>query len=475
MLTMWHTPAPELERRLDAEFYLPSFLENVRQIRAAGRAQQLGDIEVEGTYGVLPGSEEYSTGPVPLFRGGDLEGQAICGIPTAAPRVPKRYLESSRGRLRPGEVLLLVKGETIDSPKSVGIVPDGWSIPAVVNGSVYKFRVSAPHDPYFVCAYFGTPSGLAQKTRAIANTGINYNDQDSIRAFWVPLPHPSVQAAIGNKLRKAARLRELAAAGRRGAQAAMDLHAPKCTDGTAMTSWVRPESLGERMDTQPYRSHFLSLSQALTSAGAVEVREVATVSGGDPVSSDEFRQSGVPLVRIRDIQPGGFGPSDDSVTNEYFRSRPAAAARHGRIVVGMDGEFRAQFFIESDLPRLVNQRVAIIDCFAIRAELVVAWLNRPEGQLQLARWAVQTTVAHTSLEHIRSLRVPRMPPSEEEAAAEGLLLARRAVAEATKLVDHARTSVEALIAGTLDEAALLAESDVIEAWLVANPSPDAKA
>ena len=45
------------------------------------------------------------------------------------------------------------------------------------------------------------------------------------------------------------------------------------------------------------------------------------------------------------------------------------------------------------------------------------------------------------------------------------------VRQAGWLVDAAKSTVEALIDGTLDEAALLAESDAIERWLAENPSP----
>ena len=466
--TSW-VDAPELGHRLDPYRYDPVFIGAHRRLTTQVATASLESLTTAPiNYGILQPREFRDIG-IPMVRAVDLGNPTVdwAEVRKVPPEVETPY---RRSRLAAGDVLLSIAGTL----GAVGIVPTGPSV-ANVNQSVARIRPSPALDGGFLAAFLMTRLGQTILEREAVGSVQRHLNIEDVRTLRIPTPANGIDRAIGNKLRKAERLRALAAAGRHRAQIAMNAHAPRFVNATAMTSWVRPETMDERMDTQPYRSHFLSLAQALRSAGAVEVREVATVSGGDPVSSEEFRQSGVPLVRIRDIQPGGFGPSDDSVTNEYFQSRPAAAARHGRIVVGMDGEFRAQFFIESDLPRLVNQRVAIIDCFGIRPELLVAWLNRPEGQLQLARWAVQTTVAHTSLEHIRSLRVPRMPPSEEEAAAEGLLLARRAVAEAATLVEHARASVEALINGTLDEPALLAESDAIEAWLVANPSPDAKA
>jgi type I restriction enzyme S subunit len=238
-----------------------------------------------------------------------------------------------------------------------------------------------------------------------------------------------------------------------------------------MTSGISAGELHDRLDAQPYRSHLLSLHKALLKANSARLGKIADVSGGDPVPSDEFRQQGVPLVRIRDIEPDGFSPPDVCVSESYAHSRTGCEARNLRVVLGMDGEFRAQFFLHPDLPRFINQRVAIVDCTRIRSELLTAWLNRPEGKLQLARWAVQTTVAHTSLSHIRNLLIPRLSADDENWIADCLLHAREAKLEAQQLVTQARTAVESLIDGTLDEPALLAEGEAIEHWLAAHPSP----
>jgi len=135
----WSTAPALLENRLDVEFYLPKYLETVRRIRATGVSKVLGDVEEAGSYGVLPKSEEYGHGSTPLLRGRDLNGQAVVAIPNDAPRVPASYLARKRARLHANEILLLIKGATIDVPQSVGIVPSGWTTPAIVNGSVYKF------------------------------------------------------------------------------------------------------------------------------------------------------------------------------------------------------------------------------------------------------------------------------------------------------------------------------------------------
>lgn len=208
--TPWRTDPAEIGPRLDAEFYLPEYRELVRRLRATGATRRLAEIERDGSYGILPDSDDYGAGDLPLVRGGDLDGFPLHGVPKTAPRVPAKYLASKRGRLRPSDVLLLIKGANIGEPESVGAVPSDWPHDAVVNGSVYKFAVLPPHDPFYVCAFMSTEWGLKQKIRAVANTGISYNDQEAIRDFVLFLPDPGLQREIGDRVSRAGALRRSA-------------------------------------------------------------------------------------------------------------------------------------------------------------------------------------------------------------------------------------------------------------------------
>ena len=155
----WQLSVSDLEQRLDAEFYLPEHLALVRKIRDTGTAISLGEIEIDGAYGILPGSDEYGQGTLPLVRGQDLNGAPMTRIPESAPLAPDSYYNRNRGTLRANEVLLLIKGATIDAPESVGIVSENWCHKAIANGSIYKFKVKEPHDPYYLSVFFGSKYG----------------------------------------------------------------------------------------------------------------------------------------------------------------------------------------------------------------------------------------------------------------------------------------------------------------------------
>lgn len=199
----WHLSQSDLGHRLDSEYYLPHHMTLVAHLGAKVKVVRLGDIEVNGTYGVLPPSDDYGSGDVRLIRGMDLCGTVLSSVPEDAPYVPSRFLKCQKARVRPNEVMLLIKGATIAEPQSVGVVDESWTTQAIVNGSIYKFAVREPYDPYYVSAFMGSPFGLRQKLRAIANTGIFYNDMEAIRDFRVAIPDVDTQKQIGAYFRTA--------------------------------------------------------------------------------------------------------------------------------------------------------------------------------------------------------------------------------------------------------------------------------
>ncbi len=483
MATMWSTAPVLLENRLDAEFYLPSYLETVRLIRETGAAKLLGDIEVSGSYGVLPKSEEYGQGPTPLLRGGDLDGQSLGGIPEDAPRVPTSYLQSSRARLRPNEVLLLVKGATIDAAQSVGVVPSGWSEPAIVNGSVYKFGVRPPHDPYYVCAFFGTRYGRDQKTRAIANTGINYNDQGAIRSFWLVLPDPGIQRAIGNRIRKAERLRDLAKESWDQIESTLAtvMGTPDLSARHASFFWVPALRVSPyRLNLSEYHPSAWKAEEHLRDAlGAVELRSVLVrsddLSGGATPKGAYYPSDGVSFLRSQNVQPNRLALDDlvyiDSATDITLRR---SRIRDGDVLLTITGFYRGIACVarSKHLPANINQH-------SVRFQLregwdpffVAAFLNSPWGQAQIDRRAIGATRPALDYPSVLSLLVPMVKLDVQQCISDSVVQFNDRLDDAKELVDAARAAVENLIDGTLDEAVLVAEGNAIEQWLAENPSP----
>lgn len=444
----------QLEPRLDADFYKKEFIENNLKLKKAGSLFLSELISTKGSgYGVLPGSSEYvDVGGVPLIRGGDLSSGQIIVPEVQAPI----YYKGGRATAYVGDILILIKGACIDGAEGVARVSEE-QVGYLFNGSCYRL---AFHDRevngYFFLAFSQTEHFLKQKKRQVANTGISYNDESSIRHYLVPQADLLAKKYIGDKVRQAGWLRNCAKQ--------LKAQVNKEIDGLSLPHDKKPEMISsvgsrilvDRLDPRPYRTHCLELISAIKKISNSLLADSIAMSSGCPVSSGDFIEDyDVPLVRIRNIGFDEFIGLDIGVSNTVYQGNIKYSAKSGCIVLGMDGNFRAQFFLDEELPMLINQRVAIFEPKDIRAELLTHWLNRPEGQIQLYQWAVKTTVDHTSLLDLRKMYIPRFNSKKEEELANMLKSARLAIYYSRKLTMSAKLITEALIDGKLTEQQLI--------------------
>lgn len=449
-----------LTPRLDADFYKIEFIENEAHLKEFGvkRLAKLIDIKASG-YGVLPSSNEYCDDGVPLIRGGDLSYGEVVSPSVFAPLSYK----DGKGTAIAGDVLILIKGACIDGPEGVARVKQD-NHGHLFNGSCFRlaFTDREVDGPFFI-AYSQSKFFLRQKKRQVANTGISYNDEDSIHGYLIPDLENGVKKYIGDKVRQAEQLRAWAKRLRASVDDKLNNLNLPINEPPQLLNRVSVQTMEDRLDPRPYRSHYLHLVNEIEKLPHDSISSVVGLASGCPVSSKDFLENaGIPLVRIRNIGFDDFIGLDTGVSKDVYQDASKYQAKEKMVVVGMDGIFRSQFFVADELPMLVNQRVAMLVPRKIRGELLTHWLNRPEGQMQLNQWAVKTTVEHTSLSDIGRVLIPRLDENLENKLADDLLNARLAYRYAKFLTQTAKTLVEALIEGQLTEQQLIQAQQALD-------------
>jgi type I restriction enzyme S subunit len=467
MFTIW-TEQQDLDTRLDAGRYAPEFLASLKHIKSLPTHVGLGSLRnssVPISYGILQPREFLNDTGAFMVRAVDLGNPFIDKAKVV--RVPTDVeIPYKRSRLEPGDLLISIAGTL----GTIGLAPR-FSAIANVNQSVARFRCGDRADSYYLAVYFLSALGQNLLAREAVGSVQQHLNLEDLPGVLVSCPELNIQQAIGNKVRKAERLRELAEAALTEVNERMSTVVPPYPSTPEPVAWTGTSFLTDRLDPQPYRSHTLALLKAIRQIRHTVLGKVCSVTGGCAVPSEEFTGDGIRMVRIRDIGVVNFEKPDVFVSESFCKDNKRYMAKEAMIVVGMDGSFRVQFFLPSDLPAMINQRVAVLNAHSMRPELVTAWLNRPEGQIQMLRRSVKTTVEHISLEDVRSVMLPRLDEDEENRLADKICMARHHQSESVHLIDAAKADVEALISNTLDLDALHAESAAIESWLTANPSP----
>jgi type I restriction enzyme S subunit len=459
-------PAKDLGSRIDAGYYRPDYVANAKRLLDSSLEHaELNSLVSGGRRTLYFGTstleeEQAPTDWVPFLTSDDLGDNGFFIETRARRRVAPSFLgDYPAGRLRSGELLVKVKGPN----QTTAYIETAPQYPVLVSGTIWGALVRKEVvDPHYLVTALSCPYAVTARTRLRTNLNVEFLGAEDLLSLALPKPAPLAQRYIGDKVRQAERLRERARRLRADVNRRLDAVVPAFDSTIRSVSRIDTASLEPRLDCRPYRNHFRALEMAVRSIKHDRLTDVTDIASGDPVPSDEFTPVGVPLVRNRDIGPEGFWSTEIAVTEAYASRSPRYSASEGLIVVGMDGEFRAQFALDLELPLYINQRVAMLTARHIRPELLTEWLNRIEGQHQLNRWAVKTTVEHTNLEHIGMVLVPRLDDIEEGTLADRLQVARRSGWFARALIVAAQSLVEQLIDGRFTEADLVAAQKAIE-------------
>jgi type I restriction enzyme M protein len=131
--------------------------------------------------------------------------------------------------------------------------------------------------------------------------------------------------------------------------------------------------------------------------------ELLEIQSGFPFKSELFNEeSGVPIIRIRDIKP------NRTVTKYKGEYDPAFLVQNGDLLIGMDGEFNS--VIWNGGPALLNQRVSKLHSFTGCVKEYVALLI-PKKLKEIEDGTYAVTVKHISGKQINAIEIP-LPPLE---------------------------------------------------------------
>lgn len=467
----WIAPRA-LEQRIDAVFYGAPFVENQRKIEISGRCERLDDLRQSNrpiTNGIR--GPEFGNTNNRMLRLQDID--LLWFDSTTALRVSdSQFRQNRRAHCIPGDILLAIGGYIGVVGKVVDTAPQTMG-----QHSALLALDASKVDRDYALAFFSSHLGTMLCQRYVSGgvqAGINLED---VREIRIPIPRQEIQRAIGNKVRKAERLRDLALSSRTSAEIRINTAygtLPKESEFQQFGWHLKKNIETLRIDPWFHRPFYVEIAKQLGSSDGLKpvnsicklVTSSAKLGAWQQSTFDYFEIGGI------NSSTGEAIACKTAVSNAPSRAKYLVQA--GDVLVStVRPNLKAVGQIDPDRS---SSGVATSGFSVLRAatpELgayVRACLVHDVGVHQLMRW--NTGGTYPAIDQDVPGRV--LIPYEQESATEiggRLLQALRHTREAARLIDEARVAVEALIDGTLDEPALLAEGEVIEQWLTENPSP----
>lgn len=469
----------EINSRLDAGFYRTEFVDAARAVSQVARTCTLESVR-KSTAPIRRGID------MPRFVPNGTGAKLIRLQAFRAPTIDASILEEveqtqhkafHRSIVNSGDLLVAMGGYV----GKAAIVPPQLA-GANINRHTARVVIDDTRaDKYFIWAFIESPTGTTLFERFVTGgvqAGINLED---LREIPIPCPEPDIQRAIGNKVRKAERLRELAVLNQQLLDQALKdrFGCPPETRKNATSWWMGSQRLSpHRLNPTTYHPYCLVAEDIVESKLAgVELETIIPPkdlsSGATPLGAN-YPKEGIHFIHVKNVYPNYIDLGDveriDSATDAALsRSR----LRSNDVVLTIRGSIgRAAVVSDSHLAGNINQdsvRFSVTNNW--NPYYIAAFLNCEWGAAQVRRRANVGTRIGLDFPSVLSLKIPQIEQSEQETIGTHAQLYGDYLTQSAAFVEEAKGAVEALLDGTLDEQKLMTNSTEIEQWLEAHPSP----
>ncbi len=467
--TSWVEPEM-FDDRIDASFYGPEHLHNDLVLKSAPfgaeRLRMYLKRVFKGAFYIL--SSEYRDAGIPFLRVTEIT-QGYVDTSQCTHLDPMVHNREKKTAVEPG-YLLFAKGGSIGNCAVVPASLPEANISQDLIGAVTKVNL----DPYYACAFLNSRLGVSQMKRWAQGNVHPHITNDAVKNIFIPLADGSIQHAVGNKLRKAERLREKAFRKQDEVNARIEeLFGRAEWNSHRPYGWMTPGFFeASRLDAWFYQPSYREMARLLKGrSDLIPVSRIAQLAC-EIVDFTKCPGSQFEYFEIADLEIESGSISSKLVDVTEAPSRAKYRVAPGDVLVSTVRPNRKGVAL---VPNSARFAVCSSGFSALRcstkalAHYLRACFAQDIATDQLMRWNTGATYPAIDREVPLGILVPW--PGEAIACELGAVLEEIAndFTEVQRLVDEAITDIEALVAGTIEIPLLIRADQEIGEWLNQNP------
>lgn len=449
--------------RLDSMFYHSKYIKNKSNlIENKIEIRDLEDISINMNAPVgwkgIPSSSYLPNGEgVPLIRGKNIKN-LLLDLDSLIGVEERIYKEQPEIQAQNNDIILTrvgTIGRVCRVPNNLEKIAMGQNLTRVeLDKSIVKSE--------YVLAYMASKYGQLQMDR-YAYGGVQPSlTNKNIKKLQIPIPSTEIQKYIGDKVRKAEKLREEAETLKEEAETILnnkleiELLKRKNDKIEKNYSWLETSDVGSRIDSKYYSPKFLLYENTVKEKGIPIYRLedlMSSINTGTTPKSKylvEEKQTDK-LIRVKNINESLIEHdvvlyiSDDYDGNIKY-------AKKEDVLVSIAGTIGRAAVLEAD-NCAINQNVAALtlrEDVEISPHYLSLYLNSEIGKALLNRESTRATVKYinnTLLKNIKVLVVDKEVQNEIE---EKMIKYKNKFNKSKQLIEEAKQDVEDLIEGNLE-------------------------
>ena len=398
--------------RMDAEFYQKKFIEYQKLVKQNGC--KMGKL---CQFLIGPFGSSYDTGnyvDTPGYR--YVRGQDVKPffLQDDAPRYMARqdFERLKRYALEEGDILISVVG-TIGNAAIV----QKRELPAIFSCKSTVVRAERT-DPYYLIAYLNSKYGrqlLLRRQRGAIQKGLNLDDLKDLE-----IPHHSPQFARS--------IREIATASLADLEESRTLYhmaeerlieglhfeqRSLSADNTTEKRFSDIAAEG-RLDAEYYQPKYDDLFARLHQSPTMDLGSMVDITKSIEPGRAYYGDTGVPFIRVSDLSPMGVRPPSVHIPHDIEPSIERLYPRRDTILFSKDGSVGIAYKVEEDMEAVTSGallHLRIKEGMDVLPDYLTLVLNSALVRLQAERDASGTVIEHWSLDDIRQIVIPLVPPA----------------------------------------------------------------
>ena len=444
---------PELSptMRLDAEYYQPAFLDNVRFLQQNCRfpVEQFGDALLSISGGATPLGAEYPEDGVPFLRVQNImQGFLnLDDVVYVSPEVHSTQLK--RSQLQPNDVLLTITG--VSYGKAAFVPSDLGS--ANINQHSVRMQFKEYLHPEYVAMFLNCRFGKLQSDMKITGVTRPALDYGEIGTFLIPILPDELQREVIELCEKSQHQRirslELYAEAETLLLDALGLNDLEATHAIAYERNFSEVARAGRFDAQYYHPEKYEVLEALDKLEGQTIGDYFPSRNDIINATDDF----APEVQNYDLTDAlsFFLPDIDVMPTSELGSNKKRFQRGDVVVSRLRSYLKEIALVEASSPACVGSTEFIVlrphPASDVSPELLLVYL-RSEPVQKILRWC-QDGSQHPRFkeDELLSIKLPDRLLTVQESVKVKVREAIQSFYDAQSLLENAKQRVEELIEG----------------------------
>lgn len=438
--------------RLDAEYFMPEYLELENKVKNSGSYKLWKNIEgrfVTGPFGSEFNVENYVTnGKYRYVRGKDVKDFFLEENDNVY--LPKKDFERlSKYALAEGDILISVVGTSGNA-----VIVDNSIPPAIYSCKNTAFRTKKI-DPYYLITFLNSKYGkklLERSVRGAVQTGLNIDDLKSLLIF---VPSNDNQEKIGLLILKSKKEIDNSKLFYQQAEDLLleELHLSSealAKEEGELFSIVNLSDVqsANRIDAEYFQSKYKKLVEKISSQNFKKLGELVSIKKGFEPGSEAYQETGKPFIRVSNLTKLGINEGNQQYLNDelYNRLKADFEPKVGEILLSKDATPGIAYVIKEPIEGIISGGILRLKVKnEIEAEYVSLVISSLVGKMQAERDAGGSVIAHWKPEQIKDILIPILSKPTQQKIADLIRQSHKARKESRELLEEAKRKVVEMI------------------------------